>query len=353
MHWPVSDPDQGVSVFDFALTWRIFGFCLSFLLAWMVYRFVETPIRTGQIFTAQTGFIRMTFSLSALLIATAFGIWSSKGLPQRFDPQVAEVMAYREDGALLYRHCTDQLARSEAQPCILGDTNAQPDMLVFGDSHANAFAAAISQWLKRQDRAAYFSFSHGCLPVRHFGDARCLAQAEGALRFVRDNPAIETVMLVSIWRQPYEAGLLYKGGWTVDEQAEKYFADQLEADVRTFRDAGKVVILVEPFFASPADVSRTMAGNLAYGRNWPIDTPLARHRAEFGKLYAAFTQAAGAGALRISLVEDFCPQELCRGNLDGRPVFTDTNHLAHSHSSRVSFIFEREIGALEREASGS
>ena len=172
------------------------------------------------------------------------------------------------------------------------------------------------------------------------------------MRFVRDNPAIETVMLVSIWRQPYEAGLLYKGGWTVDEQAEKYFADQLEADVRTFRDAGKVVILVEPFFASPADVSRTMAGNLAYGRNWPIDTPLARHRAEFGKLYAAFTQAAGAGALRISLVEDFCPQELCRGNLDGRPVFTDNNHLAHSHSSRVSFIFEREIGALERKHQG-
>ena len=157
MHWPVMILIKE-SVFNFALTWRIFGFCLSFLLAWMVYRFVETPIRTGQIFTAQTGFIRMTFSLSALLIATAFGIWSSKGLPQRFDPQVAEVMAYREDGALLYRHCTDQLARSVAQPCILGDTDAQPDMLVFGDSHANAFAAAISQWLKRQDRAAYFHF---------------------------------------------------------------------------------------------------------------------------------------------------------------------------------------------------
>ncbi|NES93655.1 MAG: hypothetical protein F6K13_33145, partial [Okeania sp. SIO2B9] len=46
------------------------------------------------------------------------------------------------------------------------------------------------------------------------------------------------------------------------------------------------------------------------------------------------------------LIEPFCTGGTCHAMLDGRPIFTDTNHLAFSMSPRVALILEAEHARL-------
>ena len=346
VHWPVMILIKE-SVFAFSLPWRVFGFVVSFVLAWMIYRFVETPIRHRRMLKIPSRFLGATVGLSAVLTLGSLGIWHSGGLPQRFDPKVSEFLSYAQEPPSQFHMCQDQFARRPMVPCVVGAPDVAPDMLVFGDSHAGAFAPAVSDWLARQGRVAFFSFSHGCLPVQNMGVAKCAAQARGALEFVDQTPGIETVMLMSIWRQPYEAGMLYRGVWASGAPLREAFDDELEAMVLALRALDKRVVIVEPFFGARGHVPKTLAKNAAFGRDWPLDKPLQEHTAEFRYFFAALDRAAQVGAERISLIEDLCTGGMCRALYDGRPVLSDSNHLSGGMSGVISTVLEREMNNLE------
>ena len=346
VHWPVLFLMRE-SLFEFSLPWRVTGFVLSFVLAWLIYALVETPIRQGKRLRAPRLFLGAAGSVSAVLVAASFLILSQNGLPQRFAPEVAEILAYKDDEARGFRSCENRLRPSGSDPCRLGDPDAVPDMLVFGDSHANAFAHAIDLWLARTGRAAYFSFSHGCLPVGNLGPPDCEAHFDAALSFVDDTPGIDTVMILSIWLHPYGGGMLHEGRWTPAGEIEDVFVAELRNSVQAFADRGAGVVLVDPFFLSPSQVPRALAGNLAFGRNWPVDKPLEAYRAEFARLFAAFDAASDVGARHISLIGDLCRGGVCRAIHDSRPVFTDNNHIADAMSEVMSRVFEREMAALK------
>lgn len=342
VHWPVMYLFK-TSMQFFDLQWRFIGFGVSIFLAWLIYRFVEQPVRKGRVLNTPGVILGGAGGMSAVLLAASLVIIWQQGIPQRFAPEVSEILAYEHDTAEAFRSCDGYLPTTTAEACRLGDATAEVDMLVFGDSHANAFARSIDLWLKRQGRAASFTFSHSCLPVSNLGDTECTAQFDKALRFAQAHAQINTVMMVSIWRQPYEGGLAHKGVWNPRPQIEAAFVEELSQSVKAFDAVGKDVVLVEPFYAAPGHVPQTLANNIAYGRDWPIDTPLSTHQSTFAALYAAFAEAEKAGARRISLIDPFCATGTCLGLFEGRPIFSDNNHLADNMSKPLSKLFESAL----------
>jgi peptidoglycan/LPS O-acetylase OafA/YrhL len=343
VHWPVLQILQDISA-DFSWSLRALGFGLSFILAWAIYALVEQPIRSGRFFGKGHRVLMGSAGASGALIAFSAAIVMTSGMPSRFSNEVNQVLNYSQDKALIFRSCQSTLT-TRSEPCRLGHEAAVPTYLVFGDSHANAFAHAFDLWLKRTKQAAYFAYETGCLPVHHLGSRRCNRQAQAAQAFATEHPEIETVVLVSIWRQPYEGGMLHKGRWTAD--SPEAFAEELPATVAAFKEAGKSVALVEPLHAAPAFVPQRLAKNLAFSRSWPVDTGLAEHEAVFAPLNKVFEIAENQGVHRVSLTRHLCSEGICPGALEGRPVFSDNNHLADWMSETISGYLEKEFSRLK------
>jgi peptidoglycan/LPS O-acetylase OafA/YrhL len=341
IHWPVMILIKE-NVLTFTLPWRLAGFGLSYLLAWLIYAAIETPIRSGRSLQATRKFMITAGATTTILIATTTLVFQQNGMPQRFSKDVSDLLAYQTDSAEAFQQCQSRL-KSITQPCRLGKTDATPDILIIGDSHANAYAEAIDIWLTQIGRSGLFSFVHGCMPVLDMGGSKCNEQAQDAVKIVQSKSKIKTVMMISIWRQPFEKGILHAGRWVSGADAVDAFNQELQRTVIAFSQNNAEVILVEPFFAVGRNVPRTLAKNAAFGRDWPVTQTRAKYDATFAKLFAAFSRAQDLGAKRISLIDSFCIEGVCDGVVAGHPIFSDNNHLASWVSKRLSDILKEKV----------
>lgn len=112
---------------------------LAIGLAWLSWRYVEQPFRSGRM-PAATVFKLVGGGVGGML-ATSVTLAVTLGLPQRFDPQIVRLAsfvdydhapAYREGHCFLVEGSAGPIDRAE---CLSADPR-RPDVLLFGDSHA-------------------------------------------------------------------------------------------------------------------------------------------------------------------------------------------------------------------------
>ncbi len=342
VHWPIRIFLQEHTL-DFTLEWRILGFVLSFVMAAAIYYLVEQPIRHGRFFPAPKLYVGVVAGFSVAMIAASALIMRTDGVPNRFAPEVTEMLTFRDDLPEPFRKC-ERLGANVGAMCGLGVPDAPRDVLVIGDSHALALAGALDLWLKNDGRGGAFGFHHGCMPVLGAGRDRCQRAIKAALGLVERSPEVREVVLVSIWRQGLpKGGKPFDGRWVPEEDVAEVFATRLAETVERIQAAGKKVTIVDPMFAAENNVPVTLASNIAFGRNWPIDRPLSVYQSSFQTVFAAFD--ALEDVRRASLIAPFCDAELCRPLLEGRPLFTDGNHLAFSHAPILAAQLASELSS--------
>ncbi len=341
VHWPIwiALQDQLPEV---PRGLRVAGLGLSVLCAWAIYALVETPVRQGRVLARPRAFLAVAGTLSLGLMAASAVVVRSGGLPGRFPPEVQRLLAVARDVPRGFEHC-EYRGGAQVQPCRIGTPGVAPSVLLIGDSHARALAGAFDLYLRQTGKAGLFGFSSGCLPVPGAESDICSRFVAAALQRAAE-PDIAEVVFESIWRQPYEGtGMLFDGAWVPHAEAGAVFADRLTRMTAALTAAGKRVVLIEPLYAAPHRVPDTLARNLAFGQHWPVDTPYAAYRATFAPLFSAFGQAAAAGARRVSLIGELCRSGTCPGTWEGRPVFSDNNHLAFGMSSYMAGVLERQM----------
>lgn len=333
VHWPILIFLQEHSA-EFTLGWRAFGFLLSIFIAAAIYYFVEAPIRNGRVFPNPRVYLGLVAGLSLGMIGLSGVVVSQNGVPSRFVPEVAEILSFRHDTPDIYQDC-NRIGASIDQLCVIGRPEAPREVLVLGDSHAPALSGALNIWLTQEQRGGAMVYHNGCLPVLGAGGSRCQDYIDAALSLIEGSSEVTEVVLVSIWRQALpEGGKQFDGVWVPEARVAEVFAERLAETVARIEAAGTTVTIVEPFFAASGRVPETLASNLAFGRDWPVDRSLEEHRTTFETVYAAFDQLLSIR--RVSLIEPFCERGVCRAVIEGSPLFTDNNHLAFSHSERIA-----------------
>ena len=341
VHWPILILQRDM-VLSYSMGYRLAGFALSFLLAWAIYRFVETPIRHGS-YSVRRGL----WGLGGATVATgvlAAVVFVTAGLPNRLPEDARLALSYADDAPVGLRVCETRTTPNDNPTCLLGDPEQAPSLLLIGDSHAAHLAPAVDHWLKESGGTAKLVFSSACMPVAGVGDAPCDAPVEGTLAWAETAETIDTVMLVSIWRQPYEkGGLRVNGAWQTGDAAQAGFTQALIATIERLQAAGKRVILVDPMFGAPRHLPNTLAKNLAFGRDWPLANSRAFYEEMNAPLFEAFEAAEATGVTRISLIEDFCDTEVCRTMQDGLPMFIDNNHLSLRIAPVLGEVLAREM----------
>lgn len=202
-------------------------FVLATLLAWLSWRYIETPMRRSG---ATQPFSR-TFSVRFVLPVATFIIFlaittSFGGFPQRYDPSVARFELALESKPEVLRsgcHVPTALYKTPPNPdkCRLGAAKADIDGVLIGDSYANHFTGMVDI-LARVGGISLMDYTmDACPPIRGYSPVssstyaeRCIKRNEDVFKAIKAN-RYKHVVLAGNWPDSTEAGIALKA--TVEE----------------------------------------------------------------------------------------------------------------------------------------
>jgi len=133
-HWPLFSFAKHLFInVDFALNLTLIFISIS--LAFLSWKFVETPFRRGTLISSHSSAFRFGFITVVVLAVSSAIIWKLDGIPGRFSP---EMLAFQED--FIPRDVSENFSKDEKPKYIgiLSDRGRKsvPDFVLVGDSHA-------------------------------------------------------------------------------------------------------------------------------------------------------------------------------------------------------------------------
>lgn len=363
-HWPL------VVFAKFALGWdgqggRI-GLALlpvSVLLAFLSWRFVERPFREHR---APAGTKRWRVPVlvggSAAALAAGVVVIAAGGFPGRFGPIIQELDSERTT-LIPFIEC-DGRAVASASPsdwCVIGKTQnvADASILIWGDSHAIAWAPAFEKALKDLGLSAIYVPTSACPPM--FGvlnrtKPRCTPQSRNVENYLSQVSQIKLVVLSSSWTPYFEDGGVYKlvdgrGAGSNSVVASRSLAATVDELVR----GRHAVLLIGPVPGAPVDVPLARITHEINGVPLPSPRQSSGFRQMNTALFASLDRISSKhGAIVVDVLPWFCGQERCDYVFDGRSMYRDGHHLsvagALAFSNRIEDAFS---GALAFSAKGA
>lgn len=201
---------------------------LTFVLAYLSWRFVEQPFRHSRS-PIGSALFRFAAGGAALLTAASATVLLTNGLPQRF-PEPVYSYFVGADGLSAYR-LSCNLARIRAlapdYPCHIGTTDSPPTIAFWGDSHTEALVSGLDRVLREKGLGAVVFDKGGCMPGFFIApggspryDRRCTDRNLQAINTILDTPGITDVVLTANWsiyaslsmRRTYDSAACKAGG---------------------------------------------------------------------------------------------------------------------------------------------
>lgn len=214
-HWPVT-VFWKYAVYDHLYAWDYAGmFVLSFLLAYLSWRFVEVPVRTLPTWTMRKSF---AFAGTGIVLLASVGAATAfnRGWPKILHPQANELTAQiniqtpssLESGLLrVTRRTKSLLAQDSSKEEVMrwrllaglpGEfalgQGIQPEVALIGDSHAGALGAGLDVWLRENNKSGLL-LTQSATPMFDLS----LPQSRKALLELDRHATVTKVILAQGW----------------------------------------------------------------------------------------------------------------------------------------------------------
>jgi hypothetical protein len=167
-----------------------------FAAAWLSWRFVEIPFRQRRV--PRVRLFGEAAAMSAAIAAAGIALFLLNGLPSRFPGLAQRDKPPGKPGCFLQKGWTEW----NSERCLLTH-GPGPVILLWGDSHANHYAAALSASGARSKVLLYASA--GCPPVLNIsvkGRPNCRANNAHALDIIR-SMNVRRVVLSAAWEYDF------------------------------------------------------------------------------------------------------------------------------------------------------
>lgn len=345
-HFPVLAA-YAITGHAFPVADRVAALCAVGLLAYLTYRYVETPFaRAQRRALAVIGVVSL-----AVTVAGAY-VYAKAGLPDR----IAGNAAYNQDvgGFHEYKKKFTSCAFVADANCLMSQPASAPapTIAVVGDSHADHSFPGIADAFG--DRNVVFFGVPSCPPLQgiisyDYGDKlRCTRMNDSVSAYVAGRPEIDLVVMAFAMPFYYtDKGMAYQHLgpndpmlWNIDSVESQptrlaSITTNLGRTVDFYLKAGKKVVLMMDAPELPFMPAHCIErGNSLQPRDCivPRKTYLARQRTmrEFVQ-----TQLSGRrGFVVFDPIGVFCDDEVCHMRKDGRFLYRDSNHLS-IHGSRL------------------
>ena len=322
--------------------WLVGAVALSFLLAWLGWRFVEQPCRDRAAVSTRA------FALGVILSGLALGAAGYACRVVGADPMLlsrAGAISARVDHAVgLSPACVYFGSWHHKPECATGD---EPEAIVWGDSFAahtvNAIVAANPGLPLLQATMPVCGPIPGIAPVVNEYDEswgrRCIQFNQAVLEHVLASPSIREVILGIHFANYIWGEQKLFDGTRVRSASPERLRGELRAAIGRLRAAGKRVTLISSPARSLFDVGRCLA--LATWRSLPgeiCDFSYSDHP-QNAFIDAFLRSLEGEGVHVIALRRLLCPQDRCSATLDGAFLYRDKAHLAAEGSTRMGIRF--------------
>jgi len=312
----------------------------SFALAWMSWRWIETPFRHGMRSIGFSEALRIVVASAVVLVVVAVAIERGGGLPDRFPRRAA---AYLRPTATDVHDNRFQAMEADRSPDLLvrafdgtAAADSAIDCLVWGDSQAVAALGCLGELFEGQGirgawacRNAHYPLLGTTRPGAASGRKVWLAWAEDVVAAVR-TARIPHVILLSDWPTVELATIDGGAGGDGPATGAGKIAASLIHTCRVLNEAGATVWLIEPQPYQPADPLRWLVWSSALGRPVPRGVDRSEYDRIQGPVLEAFTAAAAAADVRIT------PAREVWFTADGASLIGDESHAFYTDGQHVS-----------------
>ena len=254
-HWPLVVFAREVN-FELTMTWKLSLLTASLVMAYLSWRWIETPFRTGRFLKTNARALRFGLISAVGLFAIFLGIKMNGGVPNRFPEEMRIIIADVEWNGAEYTS-----SRSQAVP--IGRERSGPiDFVLWGDSHGASAAPAVDASAQSLGLKGLAYLNNGTPPVTG------LWFADMSEESVKKMTAMNERVLHEIIEARPKIVILV-GRWVA--RCEGYNAIEMEGEAGEYRFTTMVVDTMnpKPSFeeASGALIRQLTTMNERLGRN--------------------------------------------------------------------------------------
>ena len=331
-HWPLLSFAQIVESREPAPAIRAAAVLLALLLAWLTYRLVERPLRSGS--GSGRGKIAALCLSMAACAAVGGTIYLNDGLPTR--KPVQENLANHK--ALVLVEDTANAAAckkrygfdSHYEYCLQADVAKDPTVVLVGDSHAYHVVAGLTKYYSSVGenlvmlgtRVPYWGLDPRDDPYQQ--------ATQPMLELALGMPSVKTVV--------FSTHLRFGSA-----PEHRVWVDAARETFRRFIAAGKQVIFMNdvPIISFDPRSCIKRAGVASSATRIPCaitreewEQQVVQHRVILAELAREFPQIAWFDASTA-----LCDDKTCRAMIDGRLMYRDINHLSYDGDLMVGRHF--------------
>lgn len=325
-HWPVIVLAQYLNGMEPPTRHAGLLLVLSLLLAALSYHFVETPWRRPPGVRRRPGPRQALAFLAFACVFCVAGL-ATAGFPQRFDAKVVALDQVRRQPLPYHEECE---GRNAGQACRLGAPQAEPAMLLWGDSHLLALAPAIHEALLQAGQSAVMVPATGCAPLFDIDSLspKCRSVAADVQELLARQPALRTVVLSAFWSTYFREGapLRWTGEGAGAAGAHAARKGLLET-VQWLLANGRSTVVLGPVPTYDKNVAAALA---LQQRDGVVRLDLAPHgQRDKNELFAqAVASLPHNGKVQLADPLAWMCHEQCVVAADGRSLYRDAHHLS-------------------------
>ncbi|MFK3968499.1 acyltransferase family protein [Ensifer adhaerens] len=369
-HWPLLVYAR--YLLDGALTsaFALLIVALSFVAAYVSWRFVEQPFRHGRLALSGAPMFLLSGATIASAVAFALFVNNLDGIPQRLPDEARRLYEATFDDSPFFRaECfTDSNGKGltpdhirKGELCRLGDkSKGSPLFIVWGDSHAAALAPAIDVAAREAGVAGVFVGRGSCppLPEADFGPSwavkRCVDHNSAVMSFI-EKEKFPYVFMVGYWPKYVHRAELPRQGHVFDPRVPPSTADwsapvkkSLEETIGLFSRQGTRTVLVMDVPEMGHEVPEALARALVRGRTLDIAPSLEYTHKRQTLARGVLTEVAKAtGSLLVDPLSAICDAVRCHAMRGDTVLYKDEDHLSAKGATSLATVFRPVLNLIE------
>ncbi|MEO2034478.1 MAG: acyltransferase family protein [Planctomycetaceae bacterium] len=355
-HWPLFVFARYVLIDRFTLPLRVLVLAACWPIAFLSWKFVETPVRTARLFPRRAQLLTATGLLSIVLIGSGVVVMQSEGLPQRFP---VEIYAHQSEPYQIPDFVRyDDIADPSLVP-LIGDRRSagQPTVLLWGDSHAMSVMPPFDVIGKELERGVFVAAQPGIPPLAGAWPLRkCLQPVDYGrtiLEFVQVK-GIRHVVLAARWNMYVYGGAKGDRSHLICDcsttscscaEAESVFLKALRETCQRLRAAGAQTWILRQVPFQPHHTPGTILKLAIRQRDLnDLAVTVNEHRSRFAAINKLLDSVADTSVRYLDpvpLVTDRAGR--CRTAIDGVAAYKDQDHLSAHGAFQLSALVRRVL----------
>ncbi len=223
---------------------------LSFIAAYLSYRFVETPFRLKQLLVTRRSMLLGGIAALLVMIGSGWVLIDQKGFPERLTGTAAAIAAANVDFNERRSECFVNSFETNNNPCLIGEKDTDDvTFVVWGDSHAASLLSLLSGLATESNRTGATFITPACLPIANTltdpPTEKCQQVKNYAYNYILENN-ITDVFLIARWTGYAELIDPTTPDAQADEEiARQLFATSLTTMIETLTTAGIHVHIIK------------------------------------------------------------------------------------------------------------